>query len=679
MRPALPLLLACCLLPRLALAHDVPLPAPITATQPDPYAMSVQGQRPRPLAASQHMLTGEDILAAPRGVPYDVLRLVPNLVVGLHEGGGKAPQYLLRGFDADHGSDLAVYVDGIPINEVSHVHGLGYLDLHFLIPELIDKVDARKGPYAAEDGSSATAGAMRLTLRSSQDSSEVGGSIGSFGTRRALAIGSGAVAGGSGIAAFESQGSDGFTVAGQSRRVNAQTKLALPVGRALVEILGLFYAGTWDAPGLLPQRAVISGQIPRFGAFNPTDGGTSQRALLSATVTLPLDGGGSWRTQLYVQHKNLTLFHDFTGFAEDPIHGDQIAQIEARTTWGGESVLRTVRRLWGLELRSQLGVQMRADSIAPELWHTVAREKREQVYGLDIAQTTGSVFLEEDLSVTPRLGLRAGVRVDDTAFQVQDLHEDLAHLGNRTSGERQAFVPSPKFGAIYKFTPDIQLYLDYGNGFRLPHARAAVAPGFAGIAKALGAEAGLRTLWLDRKLQVTGVGWWMDTDRDVAFNADSGDNEEIGPARRYGGELDLRIAPWPWLHADLDAGYTWAHARATGLVLARAPRLLLSGNVTANHASGVFGSVRMRHVGAYALDDGGAHQAQPYTITDVLFGWQGRWLQIAVQAQNLFDAQWRDSEYVYASRLQGEAAPVSDVHFRPGEPRSVMATGKVLF
>ncbi len=681
--PLLILLLVVAASTATARAQDIPDSAsptdlPVASTNDDDrYSITVAGERPRALAASQKTISGADIAAGPVATPYDFLHLVPNLVVGLHEGGGKAPQYMLRGFDADHGADLAMFVDGIPINEVSHVHGIGYLDLHFLIPELIESVDARKGAYAAEDGSFATAGSIRMTLRSTAPKSEVSGSFGSYNTRRGLAIFTTPLAGGSIVAAFEAQGTDGFTVAGQSHRVNAQSKLTLPLGHNTLEVLAMYYAGSWYAPGLLPERAVLDGSIPTFGAFDPTDGGSSSRLLTAATLTTPL-ANGSWRNQLYVQRKALELFHDFTGYMDDPIHGDQIAQIEERTTLGGESVAKWLNNLSGeMALRSRVGVQVRMDAITPELWHTTDRVLRERVYGMAMTQTTGGVYAEEELQVTPKLSLRAGLRLDETLFVVRDLHPTSPQTD--ASGQRQALVPSPKAGALYKFTDDVQLFLDYGNGFRLPHARAAVAPGFTGIAASKGAEAGLRTYWLARKLELTGVAWWIDTDHDVAFDADVGANIEIGPARRYGGELSLRAKPLSWLHADLDASYTWAHARDTGLPLARAPRLLLSGNAIVQHPMGVFATARVRYVGAYPLDDVGGHLSQPYAVTDAVLGWQNERIGVTLQVANLFDVAWRDSEYFYASRLKNEPVAVDDVHFRPGEPRTVMMTVKLRF
>lgn len=668
--------------PAMSLPADPSAVLPDEATAPtsaDPYTMTVRGSRPGvPLAASASSLSGDDVTTRARTTTYDFLHLVPNLVVGLHEGGGKAPQFLLRGFDADHGSDLALYVDGIPVNEVSHVHGLGYLDLHFLIPELIERIDVRKGPYQAEDGSFATAGSLRLTLRSSLPASEVGWSVGSFGTQRGLGILTTRLGPATGVTAFETQHTDGFTAAGQSTRYNAQSRFSMPMGDGRLDLLVVAYAGDWQAPGLVPQREVLNGHLDRLGAFDPHDGGTSQRTILGLTWTQPV-AQDVLTAQVYAQHRQLALYHDFTGYLVDPVHGDQVAQLETRTTLGGEVGYRTSRAVRGWQLRGRSGLQWRSDAIEPELWQTEARQKRALTYRRSLAETTVSPYTQQELVISPRWSLHAGLRCDATVWDVQDPQAIVAPSGPRTSGSASASVWSPKASVVFQATPTVHLFANAGRGLRITDARAAILPTFTGLATATGAEVGARTWWLDRRVQVAGIVWGMRTTRDVVFLADDGTNEEVGPARRYGGELEARVQVKPWLIADLDTSYTFAHDESSGQVLARAPRWLAAGGLTARHGqTGLFGSVRARHVGRFALDDGGAHLSQAYTVVDGVLGWQGRWLGLTVQAQNLLDTAWRDSEYYYVNAVQGQA-PVGDVQFRPGEPRFVMAVAKVLF
>jgi len=338
------------------------------------YSTTVRGRRPA-AAASERSIRGEEVMNRARSTPYDFLRLVPNLIIGLHEGGGKAPQYLLRGFDADHGADLAMYFDGIPVNLVSHVHGLGYLDPHFIIPELVERIDVQKGPYDAENGSFATAGALRLTARSFLPQSEVGYTFGSFESHRALAILAPDLGPVRGLFALEGYRTNGFTAAGQNRRYNFFTKLQIPAGTGnRIDLLAISYAADWNAPALIPEGEVAAGRLSRFGAFNPTDGGSSQRNLVAFTFERAVERG-TFRAQLHFQQYRLALYHDFTGFLDDPVFGDQILQQESRTTVGGELSYAFFHRAGGVRFDTKIGGQWRTDDIHPELWRTTGRER----------------------------------------------------------------------------------------------------------------------------------------------------------------------------------------------------------------------------------------------------------------------------------------------------------------
>jgi len=644
------------------------------------YSSTVRGQRPTG-AASARRIEGDDIMTRARTTPYDFLRLVPNLVIGLHEGGGKAPQYLMRGMDADHGSDLAVYVDGIPVNETSHVHGLGYLDLHFLIPELIERIDVRKGAYHAQDGSFNTVGSLRLNLRSKLPQSEVGYSFGAFGTHRALALLTPKFGEVDALVAIESHRTDGFTEAGASNRENVFTKLRAPWGeRGTLEVLGLLYAGEWQAPGVLPEREVTSGQKPPTAAFNASDGGTGLRFLTAATWILP-DGDDNWRLQLWLQGKRLALYHDFTGFLEDPVHGDQFVQMEQRSTFGGEVVHEIARKVADMPLRATLGAQWRVDTIRPEFWRTTNREKRALVYERDLTQGTFATFGHGELELGRKLSLSAGLRWDTTVSDVDDPSEDLSKQGNRSSGSDHQGLLSPKLGLVWRPADVLSLFLNAGTGFRTPDARSAVQPDFQGVSRSYGAELGAR--WQPgRKFEAAVIGWWLDTDSDLVFVADAGTFEPGGPARRLGVEVETRVRLLDFLTADADFSYTRSRTRDDdALVLGRAPVLLAAAGLTARHPQGWHAGLRARHVGAFALEDGSAIESTPYTVTDLVGGWESKWLHVALSVQNVLDVTWRDSEYLYESRVDParEAAGVTGVHFRPGEPRYGTLSAKILF
>jgi outer membrane receptor protein involved in Fe transport len=644
------------------------------------YSTTVRGARPA-AAASERSIRGEEVMNRARSTPYDFLRLVPNLIIGLHEGGGKAPQYLFRGFDADHGSDLAMYFDGIPVNEVSHVHGLGYLDPHFIVPELIERIEVQKGPYDAQNGSFATAGTIRLTTRSSLPKSEVSYSFGSFESHRALGIFSPDFGAVKGLFAVEGYGTNGFTAAGQGQRYNAFAKLGIPLGKEnRLDVLGLSYGADWNAPGLIAEREVLAGRTGPFGAFNATDGGSSQRHLFALTFSRETPEGSA-RAQLYYMHKRLTLYHDFTGFLADPENGDQIAQQESRSNFGGEARYAFTRRVGTVRFRTELGAQWRVDDIHPQLWRTTRRARRERVYEREITTSDLSGFAKEEISFGRHVALGLGVRYDLLLYDVVDPHETLAPSPERTTATRRLAILNPKVNLVLKPHEDLHLFANFGTGFRAPDARAAIAGAFPGIARATGAEGGVRAWLADRRLEVAAVGWWMDTDRDVVFVADEGANEEVGPARRFGGELEARARILPWLWADFDLSYTRARFRETDELVPRAPRLLTAGGVQVRHPTGFFGSLRARRVGAFPLVEDGSRESQAYTVADLVLGYEAARFQVSLNVQNLFNTAWRDSEYFYASAVDParEPAGVGDVHFRPGEPFLIIGNVKLFF
>jgi outer membrane receptor protein involved in Fe transport len=648
------------------------------------YVTEVRGTRPA-TAASARTIRGEEVMTRARSTPYDFLRLVPNLVVGLHEGGGKAPQYLMRGVDGDHGADLAMYFDGIPINEVSHVHGLGYLDVHFMIPELIERIDAQKGMYDAENGSFNTVGAIRLHSRSSLPRNEVSYTFGSFESHRALGLFSPKLgANAETLFAVEGYGQNGFTQSGQSKRYNVFSKVRfkLDLGTHL-DLMGLSYGADWNAPALVPEREERAGRLGRFGAFNPFDGGTSARHLLAVTFERS-KSEGALRAQTYLMMRRLALYHDFTGFASDPVNGDQFVQNESRTTFGGEATYSFSRRLGRVRFHTKLGAQWRYDDITPSLWNTTARERRSIVYSRQMQQTNFGGFAKETIDIGKLFTLELGARYDMLYYDVVDPQEDLSTLATRTSGTRQATILNPKASLVFKPWSSLHFFANAGSGFRASDARAAVLSVFPGLARSTGAEGGFRTWLWDRRIEVAGTGWWMDSDRDVVFVADAGANEEVGASRRYGVELEVRARLLPWMWLDFDFSATRARFKedsGAGLFVPRAPAILATGGVQARHPSGLFGSLRARHVGDYALVEDNARRSQAYTVADLVLGYETKRFQVALNIQNLFNTAWRDSEYYYESvaNPMREATPVHDVHFRPGEPFLIQGNVKLFF
>ena len=308
---------------------------------PAPLALSpvtVSAERSYSAAASR-TIRDLDIRLRPRESSQDLLRLAPGLVIAQHAGGGKAEQIFLRGFDADHGTDVAISVDGVPVNMVSHAHGQGYADQHWLVPEVVDHIDVRKGPYDAQDGDLATAGAISLATRDRVRRAEFDTRGGSFGSAHALGLlpfgGPAGQAGGYfAVAGHFTKGP--FLHPQDYTRLNLFGKWTAPVGTGAEVVATVStYDARWNASGQIPERAVASGLISRFGSIDPSEGGNTQR--YGATVGLRSTSGeaSSWSANLYFTRYQLQLFSDFTFFRDDSVNGDGIEQNDRRWVVGG--------------------------------------------------------------------------------------------------------------------------------------------------------------------------------------------------------------------------------------------------------------------------------------------------------------------------------------------------------
>src|SRR5262245_42170382 len=361
---------------------------------------------PRPISAASETTTpGTDLAMRPIDTPSDLLRVVPGLVTAQHAGGGKADQIFLRGFDADHGTDVAISVDGIPNNLVSHAHGQGYADLHWLIPELIQSVDSRRGPYFADQGDFGTAGAVRLITRDHFDEPVFRAEAGSFSTRRLLAAGSPAVGPFSTVLAAELHATDGpFDNPQDLRRVNLYGKLIRPFGdTGRFALTGTVYDGSWNASGQIPERAIDSGQIDRFGAVDPSEGGWSHRYALS--------GGWNWQpgqtseatVNVFAVGYTLDLFSNFTFFADDPVNGDGIEQVDRRSYYGANATRRWTGFAGNTILETTVGGSTRFDDADVSLLHQRQRERLSVTNDARVREGSAGVFVQEEATVHPRL------------------------------------------------------------------------------------------------------------------------------------------------------------------------------------------------------------------------------------------------------------------------------------
>ena len=453
-------------------------------------------------AASSQTLRDRDFALRVMLKPEDLIKVTPGLFTGQHAGGGKANQYFLRGFDIDHGTDLALWVDGMPVNNVSHGHGQGYADLHFIIPELFERVEVHKGPYAAEYGDFATAGAVRMVTRErfKESFAELRGGMQS--SYRFLGVYAGADTVHRPVLAAEVNRSDGlFENPEDLERYNLFFRSSLMrTSSSSVDLTLMSYGADWNGSGQIPERAVKAGTLDRFGSVDPSEGGNSQRHSASIKLRSTPGDRSDWQVSAYLINYRLALYSNFTFFAADSVHGDQIEQNDRRMVTGFNGFYRSTGKGLGLDWTSTAGLDMRNDIIQNALGPSQARRRIGETVAAGIREGSMGLYLQEEVSPLARLRLVGGVRADYFGFDVSDKLQAISDSAVKTSGVRSASVISPKINAILGPFFKTELYLNFGHGFHSNDARGVVKrpDAVTPLAKAVGYEAGVRTSLIPR-------------------------------------------------------------------------------------------------------------------------------------------------------------------------------------
>jgi hypothetical protein len=364
----------------------------------------------RPYSAASSMALREiDFELRPRQSAQDMLRLVPGLVIAQHAGGGKAEQIFLRGFDADHGTDVNISLDGLPVNMVSHGHGQGYADLHFVIPEIVRGIEIFKGPYFAQFGDFATAGSVRFLTKDDLESNLISVEGGRFGEYRYLTafqlpLQSSTT---TSFVAAEFFHTDGyFDSPSAFNRYNLFGKIRSQVSESGTLDLWLSGFGSgWNASGQVPGRAVAEGLIGRFGSIDPTEGGTTQRENISLTYTGTAQNSSTIVTQVYFTRYRFKLFSDFTFFKDDPVNGDEIEQDDNRTVFGARGEYTFEGGAGGVPTTTLLGSAFRADENTVQLWHTAARRRLSNTVDALVHEKSMSMYVQEEFRFSHLLRL----------------------------------------------------------------------------------------------------------------------------------------------------------------------------------------------------------------------------------------------------------------------------------
>ena len=643
----------------------------------------IKDDAPAESASSIH-LDLEHLMRRPHAQMSDVLRQVPGLAVSQHAGGGKADQYFIRGFDADHGTDIAVFADGVPVNLVSHGHGQGYADTHWLIPETIGSVDVHKGPYAARYGDFYTAGALELRTRDSLDDDATvwisgGSSLHGGFDRRLVAMASPRLGDGDGdktLLAAEIGQQDGPFVTPQGfQRGIAMGKWKTRLGKGQLSLEANGYTARWNQSGQLPESLVASGALDRFGAVDPSEGGASARGSGKLGYERPIGDAGTLRVASYAVRSDLDLFSNFTLWARDQEHGDQIEQTDGRMLYGLDASYQHAVRDLALVTT---GVQVRADDVETSLWHTEQRRR----LAIDNHHTSAirdvAAYAEANVMPTRWLHVFPGVRVDRFSWDVTNLAPPMP-LGGLAAAPPNASVAraiaSPKLSVEIHASEQVSLFANSGGGFHSNDARAAVETRGAGaLARAWGGEIGARVK-PSPGTRVAMDAWYLHLSSEQVWNGDEGGTAASAPTQRIGLDLEGSTDVTPWL--ALDANVTFAHAsfvanQSNGGAVALAPRWMGSGGVTAKRGQHSI-ALRGRGIADRAGNEDSTLVAPGYLLFDLVAGTQYRGWGANLTIVNLANSAWREAQFAESSRVTPTADIVEQMHFTPGVPLTAIA------
>jgi len=637
-------------------------------------------------AASVGTVLAAQIAHRPALRPAELLETIPGMVVTQHSGDGKANQYFLRGFNLDHGSDFANYVDGMPINMVSHGHGQGYTDLNFLIPELVDRIVYRKGPYYAEAGDFSSAGTARTSYARAMANQTVKLTVGENDYARLLAFGGVAAADGQLVYALESQQNDGpWQVPEGFDKANGVLKYSGGDRKQGYSLTAMVYQANWTSTDQIPQRLVAEGSVDRYGSLDDSTGGDTHRYSLSAEIWSVLNDGLNLQSQFYVVDYGLRLSSNASYYSRDnsddpEVRGDQFTQFDNRLTLGGQldftQALSAVHELrYGGELRlddiNDVGVGFSQRGLIYDLFASAAVE--EQALGV-----YGSVHSQW----TAWFASIAGLRYQTIDVAVADKLDATA--GGR---DREALL-SPKLSLRFGPFASTEFFINYGEGFHSNDARGVVRKESAVplISSSVGYELGMRSL-LANDIQLSVVAFRLDLDSELVFVGDESTTEPRDASRRQGLEVSVFYQPVDWFVLDMDVASSETEFKQLqvdeGQVLGKyvpdSVEQVFAMGASIDLDNGVYGGLRLRYFGPRKLTEGGDVESAASKSVNANIGYRFKsGISLGLEVINALDERDDDITYYYASRTLSERnagiEPQLDRHSHPMEPRTYRGT-----
>ncbi|CAN8139733.1 iron complex outermembrane recepter protein [uncultured Thiomicrorhabdus sp.] len=607
----------------------------------------------------------------------EVLEFVPGMAVTQHSGSGKANQYFLRGFNLDHGTDFSITVDGMPLNMRTHGHGQGYLDMNFIIPEMIKRMDYQKGVYYPQNGDFSSAGAAHIYLPDALDSGLASLEIGEYGYQRAVFMDAFNVNDTAKLLlALEGHAYQGpWTDLDEDvQKKNQQVRYVDKTAAGQYSLTLMAYDNAWNSADQIPQRAVTQGLIDPFGSLNTSVGGESSRYSLSGQW----QGKDGFSARVYAIRSKMNLWSDFTYYLENPTQGDEFEQVDDRTIYGGDLKYRQ-DLLGNWSGSSEFGMQWRYDDIHEvALYNTEQRQRFNTIRKDQVKENSIGLYAAFDLDLSEKLSLTLGGRYD--YFSV-DVNSDLAV----NSGTTDEGVASLKGGLRYLLNERWELYANAGQGFHSNDARGATiqidpVSGDAIepvdlLVPTLGAEIGVRFAEM-AKWNTSLAFWWLQLDSELLFVGDAGNTEASRPSERYG----VEFAGYYRLQANttFDFEMSYTESRFTdqfvgeGKYIDGALPMVISAGISHMPKHGWRESLRLRYLGERPLNSDNSVRSKSSVLLNGSVGYAWSQWQIDFEVFNLLDRKDHDIAYYYTSRLSGEPSDgVEDIHFHLIEPRSV--------
>jgi len=610
-----------------------------------------------------------DLAINPVNSSQEILRKVPGLFIGQHAGGGKAEQIFLRGFDLDHGTDIRLTVDGLPVNMVSHAHGQGYADLHFIIPETIQKIDFGKGPYYADKGNFATAGYVGFKTKDVVKNSTFTLESGRFNTIRSVGV----------FDLYKSEKhnayiateyliSDGPFESDQNfKRLNISGKYNFQITNIDKITFSLsHFQSDWDASGQIPERAVENNLITRFGAIDDTEGGITSRSNVSLSFTKAIDHNSFVKNKIFYSKYDFELYSNFTFFLNEPIDGDQIRQKENRNLYGFESEWNHVLEFNNNEMLVQVGAGILQNNINDiELSRTKNRSKVLRFLQLgNVNEVNHYAYISSDIEIG-KLIINPGLRIDHINFEYKN---QLDSLYSKQS--QSASIVSPKLNLIYSQNNSLQYFLKFGKGFHSNDSRLVLTNNVQDvIPAAYGMDLG--AIWKPIPRLISNISLWaLLLDQEFVYVGDEGIVEPSGKTSRKGLDVSVRYQISDRWFANIDGTYTIARSTEESEgndFIPLAPKSTLTGALTYQHKA-INSSISFRHLGDRAANEQNSVLAKGYTITDFNFNYQLKKVNLGIVLENIFNVSWNEAQFLTESRLFNEPISTEEIHFTPGTP-----------